>query len=138
MSPSNIRVAILQNFLIEETGGKPMIDRISRLVLQSKPDAEINVHAPIQGDTFPDLETNDLVILTGGPFNLLRRDKPQWVTETLDYIKLATTGRSKPKILGICWGQQAIALALGGSLRKSERGHCVSISSYESEGPKLI
>lgn len=126
MTSQKFRVAILQNFILEETGGKPMIDRIIQLVRQSKPDAEIIVYAPIQGDGLPDMESQDLIILTGGPFNLLENDRPKWVSETLGYIKAATANRSSPKILGICWGQQAIALALGGALGKSPRGHCVS------------
>ncbi|KAJ4129080.1 Nonribosomal peptide synthetase chry1 [Fusarium equiseti] len=127
MTSQKFRVAILQNFILEETGGKPMIDRIKRLVRQSKPDAEIIVYAPIQGDGLPDMESQDLIILTGGPFNLLEDDRPKWVSETLGYIKAATTNRSSPKILGICWGQQAIALALGGALGKSPRGHCAGV-----------
>lgn len=102
-----------------------MVDRLSHLILQSKPNAEITLHAPIQGDEFPDLNSHDLIILTGGPFNLLQEDKPFWVIGTLDFIKAATSGQAKSKILGICWGQQAVALALGGSLEKSKRGHCV-------------
>ncbi|RBR04645.1 uncharacterized protein FIESC28_11510 [Fusarium coffeatum] len=121
------RVAILQNFILEETGGKPMIDRIIQLVRQSKPDAGITVYAAIQGDGLPDMESQDLIILTGGPFNLLENDRPKWVGETLRYIKTATTNRSSPKILGICWGQQAIALALGGALDKSPRGQCAGV-----------
>ncbi|KAK7398258.1 Glutamine amidotransferase-like protein chry6 [Neonectria punicea] len=129
MSRTNFRVAILQNFVISETGGQPMIENISKLILLSKPNAEINIHAPIQGDAFPDLHTHDLIILTGGPFNLLEDEKPSWVTETLDYIKVATTHQAKPKLLGICWGQQAIVLALGGSLAKSKRGHCIGVET---------
>ncbi|KAM0234318.1 hypothetical protein ACHAP5_010132 [Fusarium lateritium] len=129
MANRNFRVAILQNFILEETGGRPMIDRISTLILQSKPNAEITLHAPIQGDDFPDLNSHDLIILTGGPFNLLQEDRPSWVTGTLEFIKAATSGPTKPKILGICWGQQAIALALDGSLEKSKRGHCVGVEN---------
>jgi GMP synthase-like glutamine amidotransferase len=125
MANQTFRVAILQNFILEETGGRPMIDRLSNLILQSKPNAEITLHAPIQGDEFPDFNLHDLIILTGGPFNLLQEDKPSWVTGTLDFIKAAISGQAKSKILGICWGQQAVALALGGSLEKSKRGHCV-------------
>ncbi|KAM0487352.1 hypothetical protein ACHAP7_001864 [Fusarium lateritium] len=127
MTNRNFRVAILQNFILEETGGRPMIDRISTLIHLSKPDAEITLQAPIQGDDFPDLNIHDLIILTGGPFNLLQEDKPSWVVGTLEFIKAAASGSAKPKILGICWGQQAIALALGGSLEKSKRGHCVGV-----------
>ncbi|KAJ4007747.1 Glutamine amidotransferase-like protein chry6 [Fusarium irregulare] len=127
MTSQKFRVAILQNFILEETGGEPMMDRIIQLVRQSKPDAEIIIYAPIQGDGLPDMESQDLIILTGGPFNLLENDRPKWVSETLGYIKTATANRSSPKILGICWGQQAIALALGGTLGKSPRGHCAGV-----------
>ncbi|KAM0345660.1 hypothetical protein ACHAPU_006314 [Fusarium lateritium] len=129
MSGMAYRVAIIQNFLTHETGGKPMVERISKLILQSQPDAEINIYAPIENNALPDIDAVDFIILTGGPFNLLQVDRPAWVNETLAFIKLATSGRSMPKILGICWGQQAIALAMGGSLAKSERGHCIGIEN---------
>ncbi|KAH6949260.1 class I glutamine amidotransferase-like protein [Fusarium avenaceum] len=140
MSHQTFRVAILQNFMLEETGGRPMVDRLSHLILQSKPNAEISLHAPIQGDEFPDLNSHDLIILTGGPFNLLQEDKPSWVTGTLDFIKAAISGQAKSKILGICWGQQAVALALGGSLEKSKRGHCVGVENItlNSDGAQFF
>lgn len=110
-----------------------MIENISRLIRQSKPNAEIIVHAPIQGDDFPDVHNHDLIVLTGGPFDLLEDEKPSWVTETLEYIRAATTDRAQPKLLGICWGQQAIVLALGGSLGKLKRGPCVGVSCIQIE-----
>ncbi|GKU06154.1 gmp synthase [Fusarium langsethiae] len=127
MTSPNFCVTILQNFILEETGGRPMIDRITQLIRQSKPDAQIDVCAAIQGDALPDAESQDLIILTGGPFNLLKNETPQWVADTLEYLRRVTEHRSKPKILGICWGQQAVALALGGTLDRSDRGHCVGV-----------
>lgn len=127
MTSPSFRVAILANFILDDTGGRPMIDRITQLIRQSKPDAEINIYAAIEGDTLPDPETKDLIILTGGPFNLLKDERPKWVVDTLEYLRTVTAGPSKPKILGICWGQQAIALALGGALGKSDRGQIVRL-----------
>ncbi|CEI70762.1 hypothetical protein FVEN_g756 [Fusarium venenatum] len=140
MTSPTFRVAILQNFILEETGGKPMIDRITHLVRRSKPDAEINVYAAIQGDALPDPDDQDLVILTGGPFNLMKDERPKWVTDTLEYLRLATMNPSKPKILGICWGQQAVALALGGALGTSGRGHCVGVEdiALTTEGAQIF
>ncbi|PIG85940.1 hypothetical protein AARAC_004482 [Aspergillus arachidicola] len=129
MTRTNFRVAILQNYPTSAQGGELMIENISKLVLNSKPDVEINVYAPIQGDAFPDLNDNDLIILTGGPFNLLEDEKPSWVSETLDFIKAATTNRAKPKLLGICWGHQAIALALGGSMGELKTGPCIGVET---------
>ncbi|OGM50251.1 hypothetical protein ABOM_001046 [Aspergillus bombycis] len=129
MTRTHLRVAILQNYPLSAEGGELMLESISKLVRNSKPNVAINVYAPIQGDPFPDLDTSDLIILTGGPFNLLEDEKPSWVTGTLDFIKAATTDRATPKLLGICWGQQAIALALGGSMGELKSGPCIGVET---------
>ncbi|EEQ35782.1 conserved hypothetical protein [Microsporum canis CBS 113480] len=124
MSSIRPRVAVIQNYSSAEQGGGRMIENISRLVRCSKPNAEIHVYAPIDGEPFPDLYGYGLVILTGGPFSLLQDEKPSWVTETLDFIRHASTHPAKPKLLGICWGHQAAALALGGSVEELKTGPC--------------
>ncbi|KAF2721527.1 class I glutamine amidotransferase-like protein [Polychaeton citri CBS 116435] len=131
MDCSECRVAVLQNYLTSEIGGKHMLQNILRL---------INIHAPIQGDDFPNLDDHDLIILTGGPFNLLEHEQPLWVTDTLKFIKTATTNRAEPKLLGICWGQQAIALALGGSIGLSKSGLCIGVEtiSLTSDGASFF
>ncbi|GAB1197526.1 hypothetical protein APSETT444_006822 [Aspergillus pseudonomiae] len=129
MTRTHFRVAILQNYPISAEGGELMLENISKLIHNSKPNVAINVYAPIQGDPFPDLDNYDLMILTGGPFNLLEDEKPSWVTETLEFIKAATTDRVTPKLLGICWGQQAIALALGGSMGELKNGLCMGVET---------
>ncbi|KAJ5900125.1 class I glutamine amidotransferase-like protein [Penicillium taxi] len=106
MSRNDIHVAILQNFLISEKGGERMIENISKLVLCSNPNTKISVYAPIQGDAFPNQDDYDLIILTGGPFNLLEDEKPSWVNETLNFIKSITTGRI---------GVETIPLTSGGA-----------------------
>ncbi|KAJ0364076.1 hypothetical protein COL26b_012665 [Colletotrichum chrysophilum] len=67
------RVAILTNFDPDEPGGSEMLSRITTLLRCSRTGAtEITVHAAIRGDAFPDPSEYDLVVLTGGPFNLLK------------------------------------------------------------------
>ncbi|KAF4853491.1 Glutamine amidotransferase-like protein chyE [Colletotrichum siamense] len=134
------RVAILANFDPDEPGGSEMLSRITTLLRCSRTGAtEITVHAAIRGDAFPDPSEYDLVILTGGPFNLLKHteenERPEWVRRTLGWIQetvkiheasgLSEPGsKKKAKLLGICWGHQAISLALGGRLGQvpQERG----------------
>ncbi|WQF89851.1 Putative glutamine amidotransferase domain containing protein ChyE [Colletotrichum destructivum] len=136
------RVAILANFDPDEQGGSEMLSRITTLLRSSRTGAtEITIHAAIRGDAFPDPSEYDLVILTGGPFNLLKHteenERPEWVRRTLGWIQetvktheasgLSEPGskkKKKAKLLGICWGHQAIALALGGRLGQvlQERG----------------
>ncbi|KAF5499303.1 Glutamine amidotransferase-like protein chyE [Colletotrichum fructicola] len=134
------RVAILANFDPDEPGGSEMLSRITTLLCCSRTGAtEITVHAAIRGDAFPDPSEYDLVVLTGGPFNLLKHaeenERPEWVQRTLGWIQeivrihnasgLSEPGsQKKAKLLGICWGHQAISLALGGRLGQvpPERG----------------
>ncbi|CAI0648802.1 unnamed protein product [Colletotrichum noveboracense] len=134
------RVAILANFDPDEPGGSEMLSRITTLLRFSRTGAtQITVHAAIRGDAIPDPSEYDLVILTGGPFNLLKHteesERPEWVRRTLGWIQetvkihkasaLSEPGRKKKaKLLGICWGHQAISLALGGRLGQvpQERG----------------
>lgn len=134
------RVAILANFDPDEQGGSEMLSRMTTLLRCSRTSAtEITIHAAIRGDAFPDPSEYDLVILTGGPFNLLKHteenERPEWVKRTFGWIQetvkiheashLSEAGsKKKAKLLGICWGHQAIALALGGRLGQvpQERG----------------
>lgn len=125
MTNPDFRVAILKNYSLTAECGKMMLDEIASVVRQSKPNAEVNVYARIEGTAFPDLNYYDLIILTGGLFDLLQEEKPTWVIDTFDYIRSAHNQQPKAKLLGICWGQQAIALALGGSMAESPRGPCV-------------
>ncbi|KAM5466619.1 hypothetical protein MauCBS54593_005876 [Microsporum audouinii] len=129
MGSIRLRVAVIQNYSSAEQGGGRMIENISRLVRCSKPNAEIHVYAPIDGEPFPDLYGYGLVILTGGPFSLLQDEKPSWVTETLDFIRHASMHPAKPKLLGICWGHQAAALALGGSVEELKTGPCIGVET---------
>ncbi|KAF4838904.1 hypothetical protein CGCTS75_v000379 [Colletotrichum tropicale] len=77
------RVAILANFDPDEPGGSEMLSRITTLLRCSRTSAtEITIHAAIRGDAFPGPSEYDLVILTGGPFNLLKHteenERPEW------------------------------------------------------------
>ncbi|KAK6217150.1 glutamine amidotransferase class-I [Colletotrichum tabaci] len=86
------RVAILANFEPDEQGGSEMLSRITTLLRCSRTGAtEITIHAAIRGDAFPDPSEYDLVILTGGPFNLLKHteenERPEWVRRTLGWVQ---------------------------------------------------
>ncbi|KAL3444536.1 class I glutamine amidotransferase-like protein [Aspergillus insuetus] len=131
MTGSPFRVAIIKNYSITAQCGQMMLDEISRLVRQSKPDAQVSIYAPIEGTGFPDANYYDLVILTGGLFDLLQHERPAWVAETLEYIRIAYNEEPRAKILGICWGQQACALALGGSMAESPRGPCIGVETLQ-------
>ena len=129
-----LRVAILKNYSMPGKGGQMMLDSLANLSHKPRSSAQVEVYAPIEGGPLPDPNQYDLIILTGGLFNLLEKNQPAWVVDTLNLIKAVACndGPRKPKLLGLCWGQQATALALGGSLAESERGPCVIYPSLET------
>jgi GMP synthase-like glutamine amidotransferase len=51
-----------------------------------------------------------------------------WIAPLLAFLR-AAKGRSK--LVGICFGHQALAEALGGRVEKSERGWAVGLQDYE-------
>lgn len=74
----------------------------------------------------PDFSQYCLVILSGGKVNLLEEDKPLWALQVLDMVRKLANELTGPKLLGICWGHQAIHYALGGDLAWLEDGPRVS------------
>jgi glucosinolate gamma-glutamyl hydrolase len=121
------RFAILQNYVNNARPGPTISDSLADLIHHSYPDAAVSVFRPIEGEAFPDLASYDLVIFTGGRFDLLDPNpKPAWVEDTLAYVRKSAADSSAPKLLGICWGHQAISYALGGKLEPRKSGPCVS------------
>lgn len=60
-------------------------------------------------ETFPDIETFDLLIILGGPMSV--NDKLKWIKKEKLFIKKAI--ENNKKVLGICLGSQFIASVLG-------------------------
>lgn len=90
-------------------------------------DAQLDISCVANGDAIPDPSAYELVILSGGRVNLLEEDQPKWVLDVLDMIRQIAGGSSKTKLLGICWGHQAVHVALGGKLAWLGDEHRVSL-----------
>ena len=79
----------------------------------------------IYENKFPtDLKKFDGFIITGSAFGVY--DKYPWITKLLKIIKkIADT---EIPLVGICFGHQAIAEALGGKVKKSDKGWGIGVS----------
>jgi GMP synthase-like glutamine amidotransferase len=75
---------------------------------------------------WPDAETVDATIITGSSAGVYEDDA--WIAELLGWIRAA---RGRTRLVGICFGHQAMAEALGGRVEKSERGWGVGLHRYE-------
>ena len=89
-----------------------------------------NYNSPNVKVTFPDYKDFDVIVPMGSPWGVWEDDRiGNWLLPELDYIKSAHNA-GKP-ILGICFGGQLMARALGGSVApgpKPEVGWHVIVS----------
>lgn len=52
-----------------------------------------------------------------------------WIQQLIEFVR--TLDRAQKKLIGICFGHQCIALALGGSVVKSKKGWGLGVHAYE-------
>jgi GMP synthase-like glutamine amidotransferase len=81
----------------------------------------------IDGAPFPEPDEAGAVLLTGSPAGVYE-DHP-WLSPLRDFIRRAYAGRTP--MVGICFGHQIIADALGGEVRKSKKGWGMGRHVYE-------
>lgn len=94
---------------------------------------QYRVYMTIGGEVPQDLEENDAYLITGSPLSVL--DKHIFTEDLMDFIRRCDA--AKKPLLGACFGHQAIALALGGVVKKSSQGYNVGveINAFEQTHP---
>ncbi|MDQ8028260.1 MAG: type 1 glutamine amidotransferase [Brevundimonas sp.] len=80
----------------------------------------------VQAGEWPDPVAFDGAIITGSAAGVYEDDV--WIGALLDWIRSA---RGQTKLVGVCFGHQALAQALGGRVEKSERGWGVGLHRYQ-------
>ena len=80
----------------------------------------------VQQGEWPDPVAFDGAMITGSSAGVYEGDV--WIGALLDWIRLA---KGRTKLVGICFGHQAMAQALGGRVEKSDRGWGVGLHRYQ-------
>lgn len=80
----------------------------------------------VQAGEWPGAEAFDATIITGSPAGVYEADR--WIAELLDWIRAA---KGRTRLVGVCFGHQAMAQALGGRVEKSDRGWGVGLHRYD-------
>jgi GMP synthase-like glutamine amidotransferase len=70
------------------------------------------------GEPLPDVEGLEAVLVTGSSAGVY--DGFEWIAPLEEFVRMAH--QSKVPMVGVCFGHQLIAQALGGTARKSEKG----------------
>ncbi|KAF9877888.1 hypothetical protein CkaCkLH20_04464 [Colletotrichum karsti] len=123
--PAPLRVAILKAYDIEEPKHRGMVQSFRDNVRRCVPDAIVDAYQPMRDIAeLPDPASYDLVIITGGLSNLCQAPSlfEPWVSVVLEWIRqtVATQHITRTKLMGVCWGHQAIATALSGTIGSFE------------------
>jgi GMP synthase-like glutamine amidotransferase len=82
----------------------------------------------VQAGQWPQAGDFDAAIITGSAAGVYE-DAP-WIGDLLDWIRAA---KGRTRLVGVCFGHQAMAQALGGRVEKSERGWGVGLHRYQVE-----
>ncbi len=96
----------------------------------------LRTHAPAQTFEFEvfdcqqqcypaDIDDFDCYITTGSKASAY--DDAPWIARLIDFV--STLDQQRKKLIGICFGHQIIALALGHEVRKSDKGWGIGIAS---------
>lgn len=128
------KVLLLKNYPSASPSDTLMINSFLTNIQNTIPNAQLDICCIANGEQIPDLSNYRLVILSGGKVNLLEAEKPLWALQVLDMIRKVAKEPTGPKLLGICWGHQAIQYALGGDLAWVKDGPRVSCVLFSKHG----
>ncbi|EKG12106.1 Glutamine amidotransferase type 1 [Macrophomina phaseolina MS6] len=94
-------------------------DSFVNIVAVVAPDSAVDFYDPIDDQRYPNAGEYDLIILSGGTADIKAPDP--WVLQELEFVRKIVASPNV-KLVGICWGHQAIHVALGGKLIVMEEG----------------
>ena len=100
----------------------PSPERFRRALAPLLPDANWTVISAVK-DILPTPSAFDAYIITGGKFSVF--EDLDWQFRLFDFIR--DVDRQHIKMIGICYGHQAIAHALGGTVERSPKGWGVGL-----------
>ena len=78
----------------------------------------------------PDPTAHDAVLITGSPAGVY--EEHDWLPGLFDFIRAAKDS----KMVGVCFGHQAMAEALGGHVEKSDKGWGAGLHRYTITRPE--
>jgi len=102
-------------------------DMFARLLQAVKPELELISYEVVTGEYPEDIDEVDGYLITGSKLSVY--DDVPWIHALKNFIK--KLHESKKKTVGICFGHQLVAEALGGKTGPADQGWCVGVHSIK-------
>lgn len=112
-----------------EHGSYP--DMFVRLLGRENPEFAFTTFAAIDGEVPSDPKSCDGWLITGSRHGVYER--LPWMAKLSELIRSAVA--AKVPVVGICFGHQIMADALGGKVEKSDRGWGIGLHEYTVKAP---
>lgn len=109
---------------VDEFGEYP--DMFVALLSRQDPDLEFAVYDVERGQYPTEIDEVDAYLITGSKSSVY--DNKPWIPPLLEFVR--ELNRRGKKIVGICFGHQLIAEALGGKTEKSHKGWGVGLHTH--------
>ncbi|MGY4285258.1 GMP synthase-like glutamine amidotransferase [Bradyrhizobium sp. LM2.7] len=93
-------------------------DMFERMVRAEDPAATLDIVSIPNGDALPDPCGLEAILITGAAAGVY--DGLDWIEPLEEFVRKAYA--NKTPMVGVCFGHQLIAQALGGTVRQSEKG----------------
>lgn len=125
-----MKVTIIEAGLVPERVGGAFGDypeMTAALLRQADPVLDFETVSVVTGAVLPDPGHLEAILITGSPASVY--DNAPWITPLLQFIRDAADA-GVPQV-GICFGHQAIAQALGGRVDKAPAGWGVGLHTYK-------
>jgi GMP synthase-like glutamine amidotransferase len=129
---------------IIETGGMSQEHRerhgsfpqmFQRMINAADPSVACETVSILAGEPLPEPEGLEAVLITGSLAGVY--DELDWIAPLEDFVRAAYA--NKIPMVGVCFGHQLMAQALGGIVRKSEKGWGIGRHVYDvADGNGLI
>ena len=101
-------------------------DMFIALLKREDPDLEFAVYDVELGQYPTDMDEVDAYLITGSKSGVYE-DKP-WISTLMDFVRKIHARRKK--LIGVCFGHQLVAAALGGKVEKSAKGWGMGLHTH--------
>jgi GMP synthase-like glutamine amidotransferase len=123
-------ITIIETGLLDEEsraryGSFP--EMFERLISAEDKSITFDVISVVNGKALPDPGTLQAILITGSSAGVY--DKLDWIAPLEDFVRAAYVSRIP--MVGVCFGHQLMAQALGGIVRKSEKGWGIGRHVYD-------